>query len=473
MIKLVLRNVARNMRRSLWVLFVLFSSMGLLFVGNAMLDSANSRFQAAYVGNLTGDISVSQENGEDFTLLGNQELFVGQYKTPPVLVGSATVVSTLENSDRVNSTASVLVSVARLELEDERENVIVHGVDFGEYFGFMDGIDVLSSLDGPRSKGIYLQESMLRRYSEKLGREVQIGEVLYLSSSFRQSFAIREVPLLGVYRYSVSDAVTDRLALVDSDTARALNGMLYATVYSEQEDDAQGLNAESFDGLFSTVQSTDAEEETVDPLSLFSGLPSDTPSEASKAGGWNFVLLKTDLRPAEVLRLLGNATDARGLQVRDWRQSIGGNVHLVTLLQIVLNAGLLFISFGTVLIAGNAIVLSILERTREFGTMRALGAEKGRVVGTVLLEGLVLVGSTALTGILFGVVAVAVINWVGLEPDNQFVANLFGGGRLRIVYSVSLLFWHILGALLVGFASATLPLRGILRITPLEAMNKP
>ncbi len=76
------------------------------------------------------------------------------------------------------------------------------------------------------------------------------------------------------------------------------------------------------------------------------------------------------------------------------------------------------LSFLSVLIGGvgimNAMLMSVYERTREIGTLRALGWRRRRVVGMIAREALVLSFLSGLVGILCGVGLGALI---GLEQS--------------------------------------------------------
>jgi putative ABC transport system permease protein len=61
-----------------------------------------------------------------------------------------------------------------------------------------------------------------------------------------------------------------------------------------------------------------------------------------------------------------------------------------------------------VFVVTNAMAMAIIERTREIGTLRALGTLPAQLLRTLALEGMVLGGSGAALGALFaGIVSVA------------------------------------------------------------------
>ncbi|HKK49050.1 MAG TPA: ABC transporter permease, partial [Alkalispirochaeta sp.] len=192
------------------------------------------------------------------------------------------------------------------------------------------------------------------------------------------------------------------------------------------------------------------------------------------AGSWNFLLIglhdRGD-RPA-VMRALQAAgiTEAEGYRVRDWYRTVGGNASLVRYLQILFNAGLIFVAIGAAIIATNALVLSVLERTGEIGTMRALGAERSRVALMITMETLLVVMGAAAAGILLGIGVTELLNDAEYVVANQYIAILFGGEPVRGTVTVALVGRHVAAAAALTVVAVVYPLKKALTVSPREAM---
>ncbi|MFX8817310.1 FtsX-like permease family protein, partial [Acinetobacter baumannii] len=63
----------------------------------------------------------------------------------------------------------------------------------------------------------------------------------------------------------------------------------------------------------------------------------------------------------------------------------------------------------------NTVMMSVYERTREFGVMRALGAKRGFIFRLVVLEALLLSSLGGLLGLLLGSAVSQAINLYTLE----------------------------------------------------------
>ena len=114
------------------------------------------------------------------------------------------------------------------------------------------------------------------------------------------------------------------------------------------------------------------------------------------------------------------------------------------------------------LLVANTVMMSVYERIREFGLMRALGAKQGFIFGLVLLEALLLGVVGGLLGLVLGQAASGLVNWfTGREVGLALSAITF---RLA---SFALLVAVVLG-LLAGF----LPARTASRLKVVEALGR-
>lgn len=162
-----------------------------------------------------------------------------------------------------------------------------------------------------------------------------------------------------------------------------------------------------------------------------------------------------------------------GLALETWREA---NPALAQILQIIGPLGLSFtlIFFGLAgLLVVNTIYLSLLERTREFGVIVALGAGPGKMTRMVLLESLLLCLVGAAVGAALGMLLV-----LGLSrglPTEALWGQAAGDFGMPEVLYVSLgpydLLVTVALALLTGLIAAWWPARVAARLEPVEAMR--
>lgn len=111
----------------------------------------------------------------------------------------------------------------------------------------------------------------------------------------------------------------------------------------------------------------------------------------------------------------------------------------------------------------NTLSLSVIERTREFGLLRAIGLTKSQLRRTLSTEALLLAVMGAITGVVVG----AGFGWV--------VAKTFirgSGGHSSVSYPISQILAYVLIAALAGLAAGVLPTRKAAKISVIEAISE-
>lgn len=108
----------------------------------------------------------------------------------------------------------------------------------------------------------------------------------------------------------------------------------------------------------------------------------------------------------------------------------------------------------------NTMVMSVFERTREIGILRAVGWRGSRIVRLILGESLVLCMVAAVVGTLAGVLATQGI--LHLEAIS---------GLLEPKYSLSVFLRGLVVAIAVALAGAAYPAVRAVRLTPMEALR--
>lgn len=114
------------------------------------------------------------------------------------------------------------------------------------------------------------------------------------------------------------------------------------------------------------------------------------------------------------------------------------------------------------LLVANTVMMSVYERIREFGLMRALGAKRNFIFGLVLLESLLLGVIGGLLGLVVGELASSLVNWyTGREVGIPLSAVTFRLASFALFVAIAL-------GLLAGF----LPARTASRLKVVEALGR-
>jgi ABC-type antimicrobial peptide transport system permease subunit len=185
------------------------------------------------------------------------------------------------------------------------------------------------------------------------------------------------------------------------------------------------------------------------------------------------VLLKDPSRLGDTMKQIEKISVEKklGLKVVDWRESAGFIGQLTVLVRAVLYLFVLIIFSVAAFIIMNSMLMAALERRREIGTMRAIGAQRSFVLGIFLRETFALSFVFGAVGTLLGV---AIVLWVGSRgiPAMGDVATFFFSGD-RLYLAVNPL--HILVVFacmtIVTLISTQYPAWRAMKISPLEAMQ--
>ncbi len=166
--------------------------------------------------------------------------------------------------------------------------------------------------------------------------------------------------------------------------------------------------------------------------------------------------------------------NAAGLnaQVVDWRAASGMVGQFIGVIWAVLVSAIFIIFLVTLVIVNNSMVMATLDRTREIGAMRAIGAQKRYILTMLVIESLVLGFGFGLIGVLLGSGLVLAIGQIGIPAFTDELYFLFAGPALYPVLKAA----HFLVAFGVVMAvvvtSVFYPARLAMKVQPVEAMGK-
>jgi putative ABC transport system permease protein len=163
------------------------------------------------------------------------------------------------------------------------------------------------------------------------------------------------------------------------------------------------------------------------------------------------------LEDSRALAPEGAALTDAGEALRVFREQIGALSGAMT----VLGGGLLLIAAFLIYLT---LSMSVAERTRLYGTMRALGATRAQVRRVVYAEALAIGGVGTALGLVLGIAVAA-----GLRAATDRLLSLFGGPQLELTP------WVFVVAAAVGVGvsllSAMVPARRAARIDPAAAVR--
>lgn len=193
-----------------------------------------------------------------------------------------------------------------------------------------------------------------------------------------------------------------------------------------------------------------------------------------EAGGGNaheIALIADDRRDAESLSVrVAEALQDGALSVDPW-QRVEEMFYNLVVSKKQSNRVMIFIVMAMVAIGVlNAVLVSVLERTREFGLLRAVGTRPGNVFSMILVETMVLAVLACIVGLALALPALNYLEVTGIPVPPVEVAGVFYDAMYAEISATSLV---IPGALVLttAFLVSLWPATRSARITPAQALG--
>ena len=170
----------------------------------------------------------------------------------------------------------------------------------------------------------------------------------------------------------------------------------------------------------------------------------------------------------EIRRL--NKEKRLGIKAIGWREASGTVGQMIAVIRAVLLGAVLIIFIVALIIINNSLLMATMERTREIGTMRAIGAQQGFVMRMFLLETGVLAAIFGTLGVTIGAAIMLFLEAKGIPATGDIFYFLYAGPRLRPPLQGTHMTIAFAAIAAVALVSTIYPARVATRITPREAM---
>lgn len=170
-------------------------------------------------------------------------------------------------------------------------------------------------------------------------------------------------------------------------------------------------------------------------------LPIDTVRELLRMSGahsWVLLLHDTDQTAAAMHELTMRYADTSGgLAFTPWYSLAEFYNKSVVLLSRQMNVVRLIIALIIVLSISNILVMSVLERTGEIGTLMAIGQRRRRILGMFVTEGLLLGVLGGLAGLALGFLLARIISGIGIPMPPPPGMDVGFTGRILVTWVIA------------------------------------
>ena len=504
-IKLAMRNLREHKSKTIIIsLFILFG-VAIVIMGNSFLESVNRGLERDFRANVTGDLAISiiPEKGTTIDVFGlNSTNITGEMPQVPALPDLERVEEILSEVNGIKKqtkliTAQVLLAKGiEMDFSDLVDNDDLGLMDIpismlfaGEKGTFWDMFPDLNFIEGtypaPGSNEIIIDTRVMAGFEKTYKESLKLGDTVLLAN---MSGTIREGKIVGIFKPANEYSAMFQSIYCEPELARSFADLTYASSFSQELPDSIDLSISSMseEDLFGSFDDDDMFGDIEDDTSIlgstenFDDILGDTSLRdqlnQTDDGAWQFVLAKLDNPHADkkLVRDLNKRFMEEGLNVRalDWKGAAYSYSGTVEGIGFIFNLLIIILAIVVFIIIMNTMVVSVIERTSEIGTMRAIGAEKKFVKRLFYSEAIILTSLSSLAGIVLAFNCIAIFNSFNIAITNEIAKMILGGGLLHFTPTPSIIITTIVVALLGSIISNRYPVKSALKITPIKALSK-
>ena len=474
---LALRNIIRNKKDSAIVVILIAIITFLFFIGNSVIGKADSSIRRGFIESLTGDVTLQASGEITMSLFGANAPVIDEFFTIPILPAYNALMELVSAEPGIAGISSQVSGRAFLDLLDVREPVLLCGIDAGSYFSLFPGI-VLEEGRFLRAGefGAMITEERAQRIQAQSGQRPHIGMPLLLTSGGATGFRIREVPLVGIFRYQNPGQFMNEIVIIDSHTVRELNAIQAASFVDPGEIPLDLLRADIddiFGGPFAAAEVTEAGF-TADLLQNFLSEPRADIIDMEMGGDWNFIILRLNrgVSAPAFISSLNRKIEPFGVTAVNWRIAAGASAILTLLLQALFNSGIFIVSVVGIIAIINILLISVFRRVREIGTLRAIGASDRYIRSLIYCESLLVSLFAGFAGVLGGALFLRWVNILDIPITNELMVSILNGPVLRLEFLPHVAIFSFGLAVLLGLVAAVYPVEAAARLQPMAALRQ-
>ena len=502
-IKLALRNLKEHKSKTLIIAMFILFGVAIVVMGNSFLESVNRGLEKDFRANVTGDVAISviPEKGTIIDVFGVNSTNISTAEVPqiPPLTDLEKIEEILaetkgiKKQSKLISAQVILSKDAEIDfsvLQDDDKDVGLMDLPIsmifaGETGTFWDLFPDLKMIEGrypePGSNEIIVDTRVVDGFKKTWDKTLNVGDDVLMAS---MGGVIREGKVVGIFKPANEYSAMFQSVYCEPGLARSFAELTYASSFSQELPDSVDLSISdlSEEDFFSDDFFGDIEDDTaiLGSTTDFDSILGDTTLRdqlnQTDDGSWQFVLAKLDNPRADkkFIAELNKKFKEAGLnaQAMDWKKAAYSYSGTVEGIGFIFNLLIIILAVVVFIIIMNTMVVSVIERTSEIGTMRAIGAEKKFVKKLFYSEAVILTTLASLAGIIFAFICMMIFNSFNIAITNSIAKMILGGGLLHFSPTPKIIILTIVVALLGSIISNRYPVKSALKITPIKALSK-
>jgi putative ABC transport system permease protein len=458
---IALRSLARRKIRMALIALLVFLGTILIVFGETFSLSAKSSSRSAIINYFTGDVVIYSEKSKE-----KPSPFSFATPLPPV-PDPARIESWLARNDRVNGFVAIAQNYGILSAERDGRTVDVpfffYAVDPRKYSAMFRNIDMkegsfYNGKEAAAQSGVVLSTFQVKNYTENYSIDLRPGDaVKLLSLSDGGSVNAVSSRIIGTYEPRYYRNVFNYINFLDIKSYSRLYNFTGVEASSMPASFNDALSSESDDDIFGLAQTGIGKLDTKQLV-------------ASDISGFSMIAVR--LKETTDSRAFTDALLQQGFGVKavSWSEASGFFAYIAGIIQGVIYGATFLVFLVVVFILMNTLVINVLERTGEIGTLRAMGAEKSFIAVEFLLESFLLNGAAAVIGMAASTLLIAVFGRSIVLPD-VLQQYLVGGGPLSLHLTARPFIEAFVLIVIVSLLATLFPIRVATSVTPLKAMS--
>lgn len=502
--KLAIRNLKEHKTKTIIISLFFIFGVAIVIMGNSFLESINKGLEKDFRQNYTGDIAINvvPDRGDTYDLFGVQTMnFNGDIPQIPAIneLDKVTEIVQANKEIKISTkfiTAQVMISdnkemdiSAFLEKDDMKfDDLPIACLFAGEestYWQTFDGLNLIEGrLPTKDSSEVIFDTRVKNAYESMYKKTLNIGDTVTLAGV---NGKLREAIVVGIFKPSNENSAMFQTIYADANFARTFADLTYASSFSDDILDNVDFSISDMsedelfnfeeDDLFSNID--DSNSVLADSSTNFDSILGDTSLRdqlnLADAGAWQFILAKVNnpRNTQKIITQLNKEFAEQKLNVIavNWETAAASYTQTVEGISFIFNLLIIILAVVVFIIIMNTMTVSIIERTGEIGTMRAIGAGKNFVRMLFYTETVSITILSSIIGIIFSLICMAIFNSLNITITNSIAKMILGGGLLHFSFSPKIIITTVLVALFGSILSNLYPVSSALKITPLKALS--